>query len=108
MRYSAASGDPNNFKNNGPTLRQVHCDPFRRTELSIIVTIYNETNNLFTSVMYSVMKISVYLGRHWGRDDWTKVSDGCQKINSRALSVVRYMNAYQQDIATELCGGIYM
>ena len=27
MRYSAATGDPNNFKNNGFTLRQVHCDP---------------------------------------------------------------------------------
>ena len=104
MRYSAASGDPNNFKNNDSTLRQVHCDPSRRTELSIIMAMYNETNNLFTSVMYGVI---TYLVRHWGRDDWTKVSDGRQKINSRALGVVRYMDAYQQDIATEPCGGIY-
>jgi hypothetical protein len=29
MRYSAATGDPNDFKDNGFTLRQVHYDPPR-------------------------------------------------------------------------------
>lgn len=42
MRYSAATCDPNDFKSAGFTLRQVHYDPPRRTELFIVMTMYNE------------------------------------------------------------------
>lgn len=42
MRYSAATCDPNDFKDSGFTLRQVHYDPPRRTELFIVMTMYNE------------------------------------------------------------------
>ena len=42
MRYSAATCDPNDFQSSGFTLRQVHYDPPRRTELFIVMTMYNE------------------------------------------------------------------
>jgi chitin synthase len=47
MRYSAATCDPNNFVEEGHTLRQVLYDPPRRTELFIVLTIYNEDEGLF-------------------------------------------------------------
>lgn len=42
VRYSAATCDPNDFRAEGFTLRQVHYDPPRRTELFIVMTMYNE------------------------------------------------------------------
>lgn len=51
MRYSAATCDPNDFKDSGFTLRQVHYDPPRRTELFIVMTMYNEDEVLFCKTM---------------------------------------------------------
>ncbi|KAI0298178.1 glycosyltransferase family 2 protein [Multifurca ochricompacta] len=115
MRYSAATGDPNDFKDNGFTLRQVHYDPPRRTELFIVMTMYNEDDSLFTRTMHGVMKNIAYLckrdrSKTWGKDGWKKVvvcivSDGRQKINSRTLSVVAAIGAYQEGIATNVVNG---
>jgi len=115
MRYSAATGDPNDFKDNGFTLRQVHYDPPRRTELFIVMTMYNEDDSLFTRTMHGVMKNIAYLckrerSKTWGKDGWKKVvvcivSDGRQKINSRTLSVVAAIGAYQDGIATNIVNG---
>jgi len=115
MRYSAATGDPNNFKNNDFTLRQVHCDPPHRTELFIAMSMYNEDDNLFTRTMHGVMKNIAYLcnrdrSKIWGKDGWKKVvvcivGDGRQKINSRTLSVVAAIGAYQEGIATNVVNG---
>ncbi|KAH9035911.1 hypothetical protein EDB85DRAFT_2143404 [Lactarius pseudohatsudake] len=78
MRYSAATGDPNDFKHNGFMLRQVHCDPQRRTELFIVMTMYNEDNTLFVHTMHGVTKNIAYLykrdrSKTWGKDGWKKV-----------------------------------
>jgi chitin synthase len=110
IRCSAATGDPNDFKDNGFTLRQVHYDPPRRTELFIVVTMYNEDDSLFTRTMHGVMKNIAYLckrdrSKTWGKDAWKKVvvcivSDGRQEINSRTLSVMATIGAYQDGIAT--------
>ncbi|KAI0250489.1 glycosyltransferase family 2 protein [Lactifluus subvellereus] len=115
MRYSAATGDPNDFKQNGFTLRQVHYEPPRRTELFIVMTMYNEDDTLFTRTMHGVMKNITYLckrdrSKTWGKEGWKKVvvcivSDGRQKINSRTLSVVAAMGAYQEGIATNVVNG---
>jgi hypothetical protein len=70
MRYSSVT---RNFKYNGSTLHQVYCEPPRLTELSVIMAMYNEANNPFTSIMQDVMKVITYLCRHWGRDNWKKV-----------------------------------
>ncbi len=112
MRYSAATNDSNNFKNNGFTHRQ---DLPRRTELFIVMTMYNEDDSLFTRIMHGIMKNIAYLCKRdrskiWGKDGWKKVvvcivSDGCQKIDSRTLSVVAAIGAYQEGIATNVVNG---
>ena len=109
MRYSAATCDPNDFKEAGFTLRQVHYDPPRKTELFIVMTMYNEDEELFCRTMHGVMKNVAHLckrdrSKTWGKDGWKKVvvcivSDGRQKINSRTLSVIATMGAYQDGIA---------
>jgi chitin synthase len=113
MRYSAATCDPNDFANSGFTLRQVHYDPPRRTELFIVMTMYNEDEELFTRTMHGVMKNIAHLckrdrSKTWGKEGWKKVvvcivSDGRMKINSRTLSVVAAMGAYQDGIAKVSC-----
>ncbi|KAI0073004.1 glycosyltransferase family 2 protein [Panus rudis PR-1116 ss-1] len=115
MRYSAATCDPNDFKDSGFTLRQVHYDPPRRTELFIVMTMYNEDEELFTRTMHGVMKNIAHLckrdrSKTWGKEGWKKVvvcivSDGRQKINSRTLSVIAAMGAYQDGIAKNIVNG---
>jgi chitin synthase len=114
MRYSAVTGDPNDFKDNGFTLRQLHYDPPRPTELFIVMTMCDEDDSLFTRTMDSVMKNIAYLckrdrSKTWGKDSWKKVvvcivSDGREKINSRTLNVIAAMGAYQEGIARNVAG----
>jgi len=109
MRYSAATCDPNDFKDEGFTLRQVHYDPPRRTELFIVLTMYNEDEGLFCRTMHGVIKNIAHLckrdrSKTWGKDGWKKVvvcivSDGRRVINARTLSVIAAMGAYQDGIA---------
>ncbi|KAH9059855.1 chitin synthase N-terminal-domain-containing protein [Lactarius vividus] len=47
IRYSAATGDPNDFKDNGFKHRQMRYDPPLQTELFIVMTVYNEDDTLF-------------------------------------------------------------
>lgn len=115
MRYSAATCDPNDFKDSGFTLRQVHYEPPRRTELFIVMTMYNEDEGLFCRTMDGVIKNVAHLcsrdrSKTWGKDGWTKVvvcivSDGRAKINSRTLSVIAAMGAYQEGIAKNIVNG---
>ncbi|KAF8551879.1 glycosyltransferase family 2 protein [Imleria badia] len=115
MRYSAATCDPNDFRDAGFTLRQIHYDPRRRTELFIVITMYNETDELFCRSMQGVIKNIAYLckrdrSKTWGKDGWKKVvvcivSDGRRKINSRTLSVLAAMGAYQEGIAKNVVDG---
>ncbi|KAH9480087.1 Chitin synthase 4 [Psilocybe cubensis] len=114
MRYSAATCDPNDFKDSGFTLRQVHYDPPRRTELFIVMTMYNEDEELFCRTMHGVIKNVAHLckrdrSKTWGKDGWKKVvvcivSDGRGKINSRTLSVIAAMGAYQEGVAKQKIG----
>lgn len=109
MRYSAATCDPNDFKDAGFTLRQVLHDPPRRTELFIVMTMYNEDEELFCRTFHGVVKNVAHLckrdrSKTWGKDGWKKVvvcivSDGRQKINSRTLSVIAAMGCYQEGVA---------
>ncbi|KAG2124618.1 glycosyltransferase family 2 protein [Suillus clintonianus] len=115
MRYSAATCDPNDFEKSGFTLRQGHYDPPRRTELFIVMTMYNEDEELFCRSMHGVIKNIAHLckrdrSKTWGKEGWKKVvvcivSDGRQKINSRTLSVIAAMGAYQDGIAKNIVNG---
>jgi chitin synthase len=109
MRYSAATCDPNDFASSGFTLRQAYYDPPRKTELFIVMTMYNEDEELFARSMHGVMKNIAHLckrdrSKTWGKEGWKKVvvcivSDGRMKINSRTLSVIAATGAYQDGIA---------
>jgi len=109
MRHSAATCDPNDFQQAGFTLRQFHYVPRRQTELFIVITMYNETDELFRRSMQGIIKNIAHLCKRdrsgtWGKDGWKKVvvcivSDGRQQINSRTLSVLATMGVYQEGVA---------
>ncbi len=115
MRYTAATCDPDNFRDERYTLRQVLFDPPRRTELFICMTMYNEDEELFTRTMHGVMSNIAHLctrerSKTWGKEGWKKVvvcivSDGRLKINSRTLSVLAAMGVYQEGVGKNVVNG---
>ena len=77
-------------------------------ELFIVITMYNESKDIFCrsmQVSYGMSCICVNeTGVRLGRGGWKKVmvcivSNGQQKINSRTLSVIATMDMYQDGIA---------
>jgi chitin synthase len=82
--------------------------PARKTELFIVMAMYNEDEELFTRTMQGVIRNVAHLctrerSKTWGKEGWKKVvvcivSDGRQKINSRTLSVIASMGCYQDGV----------
>ncbi|KAK0548347.1 Chitin synthase 4 [Tilletia horrida] len=115
MRYTAATCDPDNFKDERFTLRPVLFDPPRRTEMFIVLTMYNEDEELFTRTMHGVMSNIAHLctrerSKTWGKDGWKKVvvcivSDGRKKVHARTLSVLAAMGVYQEGVAKNMVNG---
>ncbi|ORY77216.1 glycosyltransferase family 2 protein [Leucosporidium creatinivorum] len=115
MRYTAATCDPNDFLDEQYSLRQILYETPRRTELFIVMTMYNEDEVLFCRTMHGVMKNIQHLcertrSKTWGADGWKKVvvcivSDGRAKINSRTLSVLAAMGVYQDGVAKNVVAG---
>ncbi|KAG0749821.1 hypothetical protein G6F57_002962 [Rhizopus arrhizus] len=113
MRYTAATCDPKDFVADGYTLRQPMLE--RKTELFIVLTMYNEDEVLFTRTMHGVMKNIAHLctrdrSRTWGPNGWEKVvvcivSDGRNKINQRTLSVLALLGVYQDGVAKNIVHG---
>ncbi len=70
MRYTAATCDPDDFKKEHFTLRQAFYEPPRRTELFIVITVYNERGDLFNRTIDGVLRNIAHLctGRSplWG------------------------------------------
>ena len=87
----------------------------RRTELFIVVTVYNEDGSLFIRIMQGVMKNIAYLcmpdrSKTWGEVGWKTVvvhivSDCLRMIVSRTLSVVVAKRTYQGAIMTNVVHG---
>ncbi|GAA6030305.1 hypothetical protein JCM8097_009038 [Rhodosporidiobolus ruineniae] len=115
MRYTAATCDPDNFLDERYSLRQILYETPRRTELFIVLTMYNEDELLFCRTMHGVMKNIQKLcergkSRTWGADGWKKVvvcvvSDGRAKVNARTLSVLAAMGVYQDGVAKNTVAG---
>ncbi|TBU49278.1 chitin synthase [Dichomitus squalens] len=113
LRYTAATCDPDDFMRNKYTLRPYLMG--RRTELFIVMTMYNEDEVLFVRTMNAVLKNIAHLcsrtkSKTWGPDGWKKVvvcvvSDGRSKINKRTLQVLTLMGCYQEGIAKDSIGG---
>jgi chitin synthase len=93
MRYSAATCDPADFKNERFALRQVLFEQRRSTELFIVITLYNEDEISFARTMHGVMENIAHLCSRrrstvWGKDGWKRivvcvVADGRTKYNVR-------------------------
>lgn len=115
MRYSAATCDPADFDAERFTLRQKLFAKPRHTELFIVVTMYNEEDELFARTMIGVIKNIEYMNsrtnsKTWGKDAWKKivvcvVSDGRAKINPRTRAVLAALGVYQDGIAKQQVNG---
>lgn len=115
MRYSAATCDPSAFFEERFTLRQRLFAKPRHTELFIVITMYNEEDELFARTMSGVIKNIEYMNSRnnsntWGKDAWKKIvvcviSDGRAKINPRTRGVLAAMGVYQDGIAKQQVNG---
>ena len=115
MRYSAATCDPSEFFSKRFTLRQRLFAKPRHTELFIVITMYNEEDELFARTMMGVIQNIEYMNskpssKTWGKEAWKKivvcvVSDGRAKINPRTRAVLAGMGVYQDGIAKQQVNG---
>ncbi|KAJ3160813.1 Chitin synthase, class 2 [Geranomyces michiganensis] len=106
MRYTAVTCTADEFSTKGYTLRQQ--DYNRHTEIFIVVTMYNEDDELFCKSMNAIMKNIAHLcsrsrSKTWGSEGWKKVvvcivSDGRTKVNRRVLDVLGLMGVYQDGV----------
>ena len=114
MRYTGCTCDPADFYNERYTLRQRLFAKPRHTELFIVITMYNEEEELFARTMMGVIKNIEYMNsrtssKTWGQDAWKKivvcvVSDGRANINPRTRAVLAAMGVYQEGIAKQKVG----
>jgi len=112
-RYTAATcKDPDTFMEDNFTLRQKIWN--RKTELFIVLTMYNEDEVLFARSMTSVMKNIGYMCREnkqkWSKQGWQNivvciVSDGRKKINAKVLDSLEVMGVYQKDVMKNQVNG---
>ncbi|EME46340.1 glycosyltransferase family 2 protein [Dothistroma septosporum NZE10] len=115
MRYSAATCDPSEFYEKRFTLRQRLFAKPRQTELFIVITMYNEEDELLARTLMGVIKNIEYMNsrtssKTWGKEAWKKivvciVSDGRAKINPRTRAVLAAMGVYQDGIAKQQVNG---
>ncbi|ORX46000.1 hypothetical protein BCR36DRAFT_107251 [Piromyces finnis] len=112
-RYTAATcKDPDTFLEDNFTLRQKIWN--RRTELFIVLTMYNEDEVLFARSMTSVMRNIGYMCREnkhkWSKQGWQNivvciVSDGRKKICPKVLDSLEVMGVYQKDVMKNQVNG---
>ncbi|KAH8979409.1 chitin synthase-domain-containing protein [Lactarius akahatsu] len=100
--YAYALLDRDAFKDDSSTLRQVHYDSPRRTELFIVMMMYNEDDTLSARTMHGYIGLSTQARsrKTWGKDCWKGWPS--PEINSRTLSAVA---AYQERIPTDVVNG---
>jgi hypothetical protein len=112
MRYTAVTCDPNTFCTEKYQLRQQVYN--RETEIAIVVTMYNEDDELFCRTMMSLMQNIAYICKRkstgWGEDGWKKiviciVSDGRSKCDQRVLMALSVMGVYQDGVAKNEVNG---
>lgn len=110
MRYSAVTCDPDDFQRNKYTLRQALYG--RSTKLFIVITMYNEGEEMFLKTFYGLSKNLAELCTtpEWGKEGWKEVvvcivSDGRKKINQRTLSTIAALGVYQEGVAKNVVAG---
>ncbi|KAG6902764.1 hypothetical protein C0995_011912 [Termitomyces sp. Mi166 len=93
-RYTAVTCDPDEFERKGFFLRQNEIG--RRTELFIVITMYNEDEILFCRTLYGVMRNIAHLSVRYA---WEVVvcivADGRKKVHPRVLDCLTLLGVYQ-------------
>ncbi|KAK8854660.1 hypothetical protein IAR55_003399 [Kwoniella newhampshirensis] len=113
LRYSAATCDPDEFMARKFTLRQYLYG--RKTELFIVMTMYNETSHLLLRTLNSVIKNIAHLtsrnkSKTWGTESWKKVvvcivADGRKVVDPRVLKVLQLMGVYAEGVMKDHVAG---
>ncbi|AGO10303.1 AaceriABL153Wp [[Ashbya] aceris (nom. inval.)] len=115
MRYQAVTCEPAEFQQKNFTLRQLKYAVPRRTEIMIVITMYNEDDLLLARTLKGVMDNIKYFTRRkrsdiWGPDAWKRicvciVSDGREAISPRALALLSALGCYQDGFAKDEING---
>ncbi|WVW85478.1 hypothetical protein I302_107516 [Kwoniella bestiolae CBS 10118] len=113
LRYSAATCDPDDFMARKFNLRQYLYG--RKTELFIVMTMYNENSELLLRTLNSVIKNIAHLtsrtkSKTWGPDAWKKVvvcivADGRKVVDPRVLKVLQLMGVYAEGVMKDHVAG---
>lgn len=113
MRYTAVTCEPDEFSSSNYTLRPQMYD--RHTELFIVITLYNEDEELLCRTLHGVFKNIAHLcsrtkSRTWGQEGWKKVvvsiiCDGRKKIHPRVLDCLAALGVYQEGVAKNVVNG---
>ncbi|KAI8902971.1 chitin synthase-domain-containing protein [Globomyces pollinis-pini] len=101
VTYTAVTGEPEEF----PSRYQLRARRYgREVKVALVVTMYNEDDDLFTKSMMAVQRNIAFLCSKqcpfsWGKDGWKNfvvviVSDGRTKIDERVLVVLSAMGCY--------------
>ncbi|KAI3402528.2 hypothetical protein KGF56_004620 [Candida oxycetoniae] len=108
LRYTAATCGPSNYTKFNYNLRQALYEPHRETEIMIMITMYNEDENLLARTLKGVFENVSDLSRRsdatWGEDSWKKiviciVSDGRLQLNKRTQTLLTALGIYQDGYA---------
>jgi len=114
MRYTAATGNPTEFRGRRFELRQHLYSGPRQVELFIVVTMYNETQDLLARTLIGIFENINYMeiadNPKWGRGSWRKivvciVSDGAKKINSGSRALLAGLGVFQDGVSSEFVNG---
>lgn len=115
MRYQAVTCEPDRLAAENFTVRQLKYLTPRRTELMIVITMYNEDHILLGRTLKGVMDnikrmVKKKNSSTWGPDAWKKivlcvVSDGRSKINEKSLALMSALGCYQDGFAKDEING---
>ena len=110
MRYTAVTCGPSNFYREGYLLRTIHYAIPRKTEIMVVITMYNENDVLLGRTLKGVLDNIKYMeskkrSSMWGEGSWKKIivciiSDGRTKINDRAQALLAGLGVYQEGLAS--------
>lgn len=112
MNYTAAVCDPDNYLEHGYTLRTKTYR--RKTEIFVVVTMYNEDEVAFTKTMFAIAKNIKYICKKnkyiWDEDGWKYitvcvVSDGRKNCNKKVLMALELMGIYQTGLTQASING---
>lgn len=113
MRYTACTVDPDQFLEEGYSLRFAEMN--RECQIVVCVTMYNENKFSIARTIHSIMKNVAHLCSRsrsavWGPNGWKKVSvilisDGRKKVNQGSLDYLASLGVYQEDMAKASVNG---